>query len=104
MVLFDGLLLIDARTYAFQRATEACRSSGFAVLAGCLSVPPIRVRAAGDDVLPFKATERTLANGLRVIVVPTGFPNLVAIDIPCRSDRATRSRRGVRGSRTSSST
>lgn len=37
---------------------------------------------ASDDILPFKATERTLANGLRVIVVPTGFPNLVSIQIP----------------------
>ena len=37
------------------------------------------------DVLPFKATERTLANGLKVIVVPTGFPNLVSIDIPVQA-------------------
>src|SRR2546427_5489326 len=37
---------------------------------------------SGGDLLPFKATERTLANGLKVIVVPTGFPNLVSIDIP----------------------
>jgi zinc protease len=34
------------------------------------------------DVLPFEATEKTLANGLRVIVVPTGFPNLVSLQIP----------------------
>ena len=33
---------------------------------------PARPRAAADEVLPFKATEHTLANGLRVIVVPTG--------------------------------
>src|SRR4029079_6679723 len=32
-------------------------------------------------VLPYQATERTLANGLKVIVVPTGFPNLVSIVI-----------------------
>jgi zinc protease len=37
------------------------------------------------DVLPFRATERTLPNGLRVIVVPTGFPNLVSIDIPVQT-------------------
>lgn len=43
---------------------------------------PARPRAAAGDVLPFKATERTLPNGLKVIVVPTGFPNLVSIDIP----------------------
>jgi zinc protease len=38
-----------------------------------------------QDVLPFKATETTLANGLKVIVVPTGFPNLVAIQIPVQT-------------------
>src|SRR5262245_16573110 len=37
------------------------------------------------DVLPFKATEKTLANGLRVIVVPTGFPNLVSLQIPVQT-------------------
>jgi zinc protease len=47
-----------------------------------LSVTPERARAAAGDVLPFTATETTLANGLRVIVVPTGFPNLVSIRIP----------------------
>src|SRR5436305_1271403 len=39
----------------------------------------------GSDILPFKATERTLPNGLKVIVVPTGFPNLVSIQIPVRT-------------------
>lgn len=34
------------------------------------------------DVLPFEATEVTLENGLRVIVVPTGYPNLVSLQIP----------------------
>jgi len=32
--------------------------------------------------MPFAATERTLPNGLKVVIVPTGFPNLVSIDIP----------------------
>jgi len=32
---------------------------------------------ARADILPFQATEVTLENGLRVIVVPTGFPDLV---------------------------
>jgi zinc protease len=32
-------------------------------------------------VLPFQATETTLPNDLRVIVVPTGFPNLVSVQI-----------------------
>ena len=37
------------------------------------------------DVLPFKATETTLPNGLKVIIVPTGFPNLVSIQIPVQT-------------------
>jgi len=43
--------------------------------------------AAGDhgDILPFEATQRTLANGLKVIVVPTGFPNLVSLQIPVQT-------------------
>jgi zinc protease len=39
----------------------------------------------GSDVLPFKAVERELANGLRVIVVPTGFPNIVSLYIPVQT-------------------
>ncbi len=39
----------------------------------------------GQDILPFKATEKTLANGLKVIVVPTGFPNIVSIQIPVQT-------------------
>src|SRR5215813_6014416 len=41
--------------------------------------------AASKDVLPFKATETTLSNGLKVIVIPTGFPNLVSIQIPVQT-------------------
>jgi zinc protease len=41
--------------------------------------------AASDSILPFKAAEKTLANGLKVIVVPTGFPNIVSIQIPVQT-------------------
>jgi zinc protease len=37
------------------------------------------------DILPFKAVETTLANGLRVIVLPTGFPNIVSMHIPVQT-------------------
>ena len=37
------------------------------------------------DILPFRATEKTLANGLKVIVVPTGFPNIVSLQIPVQT-------------------
>jgi zinc protease len=45
-------------------------------------------KASGDslsDVLPLKAVEKTLANGLKVIVVPTGFPNIVSLQIPVQT-------------------
>lgn len=45
---------------------------------------PKSAKAKGD-VLPFSATEKTLPNGLKVIVVPTGFPNLVSIQIPVQT-------------------
>ena len=41
--------------------------------------------SASAQVLPFKATEHTLPNGLKVIVVPTGFPNIVSIQVPVQS-------------------
>src|ERR1051325_4783248 len=54
----------------------------FAWMALSVRVPP---RAAPGDVLPFRATERTLPNGLKVIIVPTGFPNLVSVQIPVQT-------------------
>jgi len=36
-------------------------------------------------ILPFDAAEKTLPNGLRVIVVPTGFPNIVSLQIPVQT-------------------
>ncbi len=41
--------------------------------------------ASPSDILPFKATETTLPNGLKVIVVPTGFPNIVSVQIPVQT-------------------
>src|SRR4030095_1869 len=38
-------------------------------------------QSPGAAVLPFQATETTLPNDLKVIVVPTGFPNLVSVQI-----------------------
>jgi zinc protease len=42
-------------------------------------------QAGTRDILPFQATEKTLSNGLKVIVVPTGFPNLVSLQIPVQT-------------------
>ncbi|HEX4803009.1 MAG TPA: pitrilysin family protein, partial [Myxococcaceae bacterium] len=40
---------------------------------------------AAQDVLPLKATEKTLPNGLKVIALRTGFPNVVSIQIPVQT-------------------
>jgi zinc protease len=47
--------------------------------------PAAKTAKAAADILPFKATEKTLPNGLKVIVVPTGFPNIVSIQIPVQT-------------------
>ncbi len=49
--------------------------------------PAVRPAAAPTtgDVLPFRAVEKTLPNGLKVIVVPTGFPNIVSLQIPVQT-------------------
>ena len=50
----------------------------------CALALPVAAQTAGD-ILPFKASEKTLPNGLKVIVVPTGFPNIVSVQIPVQT-------------------
>ena len=53
-----------------------------------LLASPVRGQApppAADSLLPFPVVQRTLANGLKVIVVPTGLPGLVSVQIPVRT-------------------
>jgi len=40
---------------------------------------------ATGEALPFPVRETTLANGLRVIVIPTGLPHLVSLQIPVQT-------------------
>ncbi|MBL8151683.1 MAG: insulinase family protein, partial [Blastocatellia bacterium] len=44
-----------------------------------------KVSTSSSNILPFRAVEKTLANGLKVIVVPTGFPNIVSLQIPVQT-------------------
>jgi zinc protease len=53
-----------------------------ALLALSLACVSAAAPAPDADILPFEATSRTLPNGLVVIVVPTGFPDLVSLQIP----------------------
>ena len=78
----DPQRIIDVREVLYpMRAIRGVALCLSIVLTAGLSAQP---RSSGD-VLPFKATEKTLANGLRVIVVPTGFPNLVSVQIPVQT-------------------
>ena len=56
-----------------------------AVAALCALMPLMAFAQATGDILPFKASEKTLPNGLKVIVVPTGFPNIVSLQIPVQT-------------------
>ena len=52
----------------------------------CAILLPMSLAAqTTGDILPFKASEKTLPNGLKVIVVPTGFPNIVSVQIPMQT-------------------
>ena len=55
----------------------------------CAALLPLAAGAqavkTADNILPFKASEKTLPNGLKVIVVPTGFPNIVSLQIPVQT-------------------
>ena len=69
---------------AFALALSAMASSNL----GAAPVKPAATHSATAskaDLLPFKATEKTLANGLKIIIVPTGFPNLVSLQIPVQT-------------------
>jgi zinc protease len=57
------------------------RQAFFALLLTLLSFAA-PAAGPGADILPFTATTKTLPNGLVVIVVPTGFPNIVSVQIP----------------------
>lgn len=65
------------------RTTLATLISGVLLAVPAVAAPA--AKAAAADVLPFKATEKLLPNGLKVIVVPTGFPNLVSVHIPVQT-------------------
>ncbi|HMO54618.1 MAG TPA: pitrilysin family protein, partial [Tepidiformaceae bacterium] len=46
---------------------------------------PILITPGPRDIIPFPAEQVTLPNGLRVIAVNTGFPNLVSLQIPVQT-------------------
>ena len=69
----------------FSPAGIAAAALSLAIAATPLAAQAQSKAAESRDILPFKATERTLANGLKVIIVPTGFPNIVSIQVPVQT-------------------
>ncbi len=51
----------------------------------CRVIPGGGGGGSGGGVIPYRPVERTLGNGLKVIVVKTGFPNLVSLQIPVQT-------------------
>ncbi|MFZ6656649.1 M16 family metallopeptidase [Undibacterium sp. TJN19] len=45
----------------------------------------VKEAPGSKDVLPFQATEKLLPNGLKIIIVPTGLPNIVSVQIPVQT-------------------
>src|SRR5262245_42630229 len=72
------------RAWGITAATLVLLTAGIVSAARQETQSSARATSTGD-VLPFKATETTLANGLKIIVIPTGFPNLVSIQIPVQT-------------------
>lgn len=73
---------------AFALTISAMASSSLAQQTAPGKPAPVKASAssaAKADLLPFKATEKTLANGLKIIIVPTGFPNIVSLQIPVQT-------------------
>ena len=105
--LTSALLIVGSCSSA-PDATEDNTFVAAATVEATATDPGGTVAPAADpgrsDILPYDATETTLANGLKVIVVPTGYPNSSPSRSRSRPARATRSRRARPASRTSSST
>jgi zinc protease len=47
--------------------------------------PALAAPAGKTDVFTFPTVEKTLPNGLKVVVVQTGFPNIVSLQIPVQT-------------------
>jgi zinc protease len=57
--------------------------SGAALAAQPKSTP--LKKSESEKILPFNAVSKTLPNGLKVIVIPTGFPDVVSVYIPVQT-------------------
>ena len=86
-----GLETVTSTSETHVKTNRLLASAAVLSALAATAVAPVGAHAqkaattASRDILPFKATERTLANGLKVIIVPTGFPNIVTLQIPVQT-------------------
>ena len=55
------------------------------LLTSALTASVSQAAPSSTDVFPLPVTQKDFSNGLRVMVVPTGFPNLVSLQIPVQT-------------------
>src|SRR5947209_7091185 len=67
------------------------------ITTAALVLNAMSMNSMASDVMPFPATERTLPNGLKVIVVPTGFPNIISLQIPVQTGSRNEAEPGKTG-------
>ena len=88
MSLFETLRLCDFATLPAPDIIRRAKGDLMfrsRILMAALCAIALPLFAQTGEILPFKAAEKTLPNGLKVIVVPTGFPNIVSIQIPVQT-------------------
>jgi zinc protease len=83
--LRTGSFSADRSLHTMIRISAAAAALLLLVPLAAAPKKPAPKKAALPDLLPFKATEKLLPNGLKVIVVPTGFPNIVSLQIPVQT-------------------
>ncbi|HEX9392540.1 MAG TPA: pitrilysin family protein [Usitatibacteraceae bacterium] len=85
--MFKSISAIAAALFLSASAQAAPVSVSGPATAAASTAPATAPASATKkaDLLPFSASEKTLPNGLRVIVVPTGFPNIVSLQIPVQT-------------------
>jgi zinc protease len=76
---------ISTEDHVLKPTTSLLLPLALLTLSASAAAPAAKPAAPSGDLLPFTATEKTLPNGLKIIVVPTGFPNLVSVQIPVQT-------------------
>lgn len=83
IIVASSMAIAIAATFAPAHAQQTTKPTK--VASSMAATPGASQANPSPDLLPFKATEKLLPNGLKIIVVPTGLPNLVSLQIPVQT-------------------